>query len=113
MKTEKDIREDIAYLTSEAIKNKKKKPNFSTQLELIKVVQTQTEEKVIYERQKLRDELQKLNDLFPSYLENFTAFKKKYEEDQRRAVKKEFDRVFKIAELRKRIKNLDYLLDHQ
>lgn len=113
MKTEERIRQDIAFLTEEAKSKKKKKPNFKVQLELIKVVQTQTEEKVIHERQKLRDELKKIEDLFPSYLENFTAFKLKFEDQHVVAVKKEFNKVFKITELKKRIKNLDYLLDDQ
>ncbi len=69
-------------------------------------------DQVRFERQKLRDELKKINDLFPQYLLNFTAFRKKDEDEHERLVKKEFNKVFKISKLKSKIKQLDYLLEN-
>ena len=111
MKTTKEIMEEMQTLVDNAKERKKKRPNLNKYVNMIKVVKTSTEEQVIFERQKLVDELKKINDLWPEYLKNFTAFRLKYDDQHEIAVKKEFNKVFGTAKLRSRIKDLDYLLN--
>ena len=112
MKTVEDITADMIEIVEQAkAKGKKKRPSLKKYVEFKKVVSTQTEEKVIFERKKLIDELKKINNLFPEYLKNFTAFRLKHDKQHEEAVKKEFNRVFEVLKLKAKIKDLNYLLN--
>ena len=119
MKTEERIREDIRIIIEEAKEKnrllpkgkKKKMPNTSKYSEMLKAVRVLDEEKVNFERKKLVDKLDKIEGLFPEYLDKFTAFRIKNAEIHKKKVRKEFNKVYGVAGLKTQLKWLNYLLE--
>ena len=97
MKTEQEIRKDIKFYKEEKDKKGKNKPNtkkIKDLVELIKIVQNLSVEKVEHERIKLIEELNKKDSLFEEYLANFTDFRRISDPQQRKDVRKVFDKDF-------------------
>ena len=114
MKTEQEIREDIKFYKEEKDKKGKNKPNtkkIKDLVELIKIVQNLPVEKVEQERQKLIDSLNKKDSLFEEYLSNFTDFRRISDSQQRKDVRKIFDKDFNIKKTRDQLSRINYLLN--
>ena len=111
MKTEKEIINDMQELVHKAKLKKKRKPNLDRYSRLLKIVRVMSDEEVRRERSKQQQELNKTMAMFPKYLDEFTGFKKKNPEHQERLVKAIFLREFGIAKMKRRLKDLDYLLN--
>jgi hypothetical protein len=110
MKTAEDIQADINKKVEEARKAKKK-INVKKYQELQKIARVMTHEEVNLERSKLTRQLKQLDDIFPRFLADFTLFRHKNEEKHLIEVKKAFSKEFDIPKIKRRIKDLDYLLN--
>jgi len=111
MKTEKEIYSEMTEKVNEAKREKKRRPSLKKYERALKIVRVMSFEEIKRERDKVSNQLKDTMELFPKYLENFSAFKKSTQEHQERAVKDVFLKEFNVAELKRRIKELNYILN--
>lgn len=109
MKTIEEINREIELIVTTTKEGKK--PKIETQLEVIKLLKFLSVEELNRERQKLIEEKKKIESTFETYLANFTMFRIKDDFLHRRKVKAEFNKVFEISKLNKRIATLNYLFN--
>ena len=111
MKTITELREEIELIKIE--KKVESNQKIKDYQELIKAMQVLSQSDFENEREKLLEELKKIELIFPSYLNNFTAFKRKNPINHERDVRKEFRKSFGVTRLKRRIVNLNYLLEKE
>lgn len=109
-KTGKDILLDAKLLVEEAEKLKKKRLSLTFYTDAIKIVKVMNEDEVGTELVKAKAILKQTLNSFNTYLNNFTQFRRKDDDQHKKDVKKHFNKAFQISKMKSRIKHLEYIL---
>lgn len=108
MKTHKEVLEDIKFVIDSTEKGKK--PRISAHLSLLNAAKFGNKELVVKNRDELKLILDKLDSIFPEYLENFTEFRLKNEKAHYKKVLSIFKKELDYNKKMRNLNRLNYLL---